>query len=82
MLKSGPDTDDDNPPPAETLSGFAWFYGVEAMRDAAAEAVELLSKRPNPFWLWNAQAAYGRALFSSGRGLPFRCWNGPPRSSR
>ena len=66
VLKSGPDTDDDNPPPAETLSGFAWFYGVEAMRDAAAEAVELLSKRPNPFWLWNAQAAYGRALFLSG----------------
>jgi len=65
VLKSGPQTED-NPPPAETLSGFAWFYGVDSMRDAAAEAVERLSRHTNPFWLWNAQAAYGRALFLSG----------------
>ena len=32
VLKSGPGDGRDNPPPAETLSGFAWFYGVEAMR--------------------------------------------------
>ena len=66
VLKSGSEAGTDDQPPPETLSGFAWFYGVEAMRDAAAEAVELLSKRPDPFWLWNAQAAYGRALFLGG----------------
>ena len=67
VLKSGPETDADNAPPAETLSGFAWFYGVEAMRDAAAEAVRQLSTRPDSFWLWNAQAAHGRALFLNGQ---------------
>ena len=67
VLKSEPGTDVDNAPPPETLSGFAWFYGVEAMRDAAAEAVRQLSMRPNSFWLWNAQAAHGRALFLNGQ---------------
>ena len=63
VLKSGPETDADTAPPPEILSGFAWFYGVEAMRDAAAEAVRQLSTRPDSFWLWNARAAHGRALF-------------------
>ena len=66
VLNAGSAAHTDDEPPVQTLSGFAWFYGVEAMRDAAAEAVELLSRQPNPFWLWNAQAAYGRALYLSG----------------
>jgi ATP/maltotriose-dependent transcriptional regulator MalT len=66
VLNAGSGARTDDEPPGQALSGFAWFYGVDAMRDAAAEAVELLSKRPNPFWLWNAQAAYGRALYLSG----------------
>jgi len=66
VLNARAATDADNEPPAETLSGFAWFFGVEAMRQAAAKAVEQLSAQPNPFWLWNAEAAYGRALFLSG----------------
>ncbi len=72
VLKSGSEAGTDDQPPPETLSGFAWFYGVEAMRDAAAEAVELLSKRPDSFWLWNAQAAYGRALFLGGDAVAAR----------
>ena len=65
VLKSGPDSND-NPPPAGDLERAS--PGSTASKRCATPPPRRWSGCPatQPFWLWNAQAAYGRALYLNG----------------